>query len=122
MEDDIGVELTSYEEIYDKCDIKDKETIKNIFNTYEIFRKEVEHQINDKNKDFIKITCNGIVYKKITSFNFWNREIKLMKNQIKKVEYFKGYTAAIRIELNNEVYFINAIVEDTKLIKYTMNM
>ena len=71
---------------------------------------------------FIKIKCNGIIYKTLVAFNFWNQEIKLMKKQIKKVEYFKGYTSAVRIELEHETYFINAVIDDRKLVKYKMPM
>lgn len=109
------LKLNSYEDILEKCDEANIDIIRDIFKEYEIFKNEVENQINDETKEFIEIECNGHIYKHQLLIQFWDKKIKLMKKQIKKIEYFKNYTSAVRIELDNEVYFINASINDTKL-------
>lgn len=115
----MNLHLNSNEEIIEKCDLKDREDIINILNEYESFKREVERQVNDASLDYIEITCKGHVNNKVTIMSFWNKDLKIAKNQIRKIEYFKGYCEAVRIELEFEVYFINDLVDDTKLIKYT---
>ncbi len=40
-----GLQLYSYGEIIEKCDVNDKEIIKDILCKYELFKEEVEKQI-----------------------------------------------------------------------------
>ena len=110
-----GLQLYSYGEIIEKCDVNDKEIMKDILCKYELFKEEVEKQINNDSQKFIEINCNGHIYRNILLIYFWDKKIKLMKDKIKKIEYFKGYSSAVRIELDNEVYFINASIDDVKL-------
>ena len=113
------LDLIANEKIIENAEDEDKEEIKRILTEYENFKKEVENQINDPKKNFLEIKCNWDVLKGSALISSKHQEeIKIPKGEIKKIEYFKGYTSAVRIELQHKVYFINAAVNDLALIKY----
>ena len=89
-----------------------------ILNEYEKFKNEIEEKINDSN-DFIEIKCNASIYHGIINKQLRNQNIRIKKEDIKKVEYFKGYTSATRIETKEKIYFVNIVINDDLLIKYT---
>ena len=116
--DDInGLKLDSNNEIIEKCDEKDKKSIILILNEYEKFKNEIEEKINDAN-DFIEIRCSANIYQGIINKQLRNQNIKIKKDDIIKVEYFKGYTSATRIETKEKIYFVNSVINDDLLIKY----
>jgi len=117
VEDINDLKLDSNKEIIGKCDEKDKESLIQILNEYEKFKNEIEKKINDSN-DFIEIKCNASIYNRIINEQLKNQNIRIKKEDIKKVEYFKGYTSATRIETEEKIYFVNIVINDDLLIKY----
>lgn len=120
-EDQSNLDSLKNENIIDNCEIKDKSEIINILKNYEEFKEEVIQKIKDSTEK-IEIECNANFYTKHVNIQLRNKKIELMKNQIIKIEYFKGYATAIRIELVNGVYFINSVIENELLFKYTYNI
>ena len=117
-EDINDLKLDSNNEIIGKCDEKDKESVIHILNEYEKFKNEIEEKINDSN-DFIEIKCNPSIDHGIINKQLRNQNIRIKKEDIKKVEYFKGYTSATRIETKEKIYYVNIVINDDLLIKYT---
>ena len=109
--------LDSNKEIIEKCDEKDNESIIHILNEYEKFKNEIEEKINDSN-DFIEIKCNANIYQGNINKQLRNKNIRIKKEDIKKVEYFKGYTSATRIDTEEKTYFVNIVINDDLLTKY----
>lgn len=120
-EDKSNLNSLKNETSINNCEINDKTEIINILKDYKEFKEEVMQKIKDPFEK-IEIKCNANFYTPRINIQIRNQKIELMKNQIIKIEYFKGYDAAIRIEMDNGVYFINSIIDNELLSKYTYDI
>lgn len=108
-------DLITYDEKLKTFNEKNRDSVKNIFDEYESFKVGLEKQINNS-KEYIEVKSNAVEYKYICLVHYFNQNIKIMKNQIEKVEYFKGYAVAARIQLDEKhVFFMNPPIDNSIL-------